>query len=60
MLTFNVPFQVYSQVGGVLRVELWDTMSEKDILINEALVQNGYALQCDEPYMSTVGALLVW
>ena len=50
---------MYSQVGGVLRVELWDTMSEKDILINEALVQNGYALQCDEPYMSTVGALLV-
>ena len=59
LLTFNLPLQVYSQVGGVLRVELWDTMSE-DVLINEVLVQKGYALQCDEPYMSTVRVLLVW
>ena len=39
-------------------MELWDTMSEDDVLINEVLVQKGYALQCDEPYMSTVGLVV--
>ena len=33
-------------------------MSEDDVLINEVLVQKGYALQCDEPYMSTVGLVV--
>ena len=60
LLTFNLLLQVYSQVGGVLRVELWDTNSPEDVLVNKLLVEKGYALKCDEPYMSTVRVLTVW
>ena len=60
LLTFNLLLQVYSQVEGVLRVELWDTNSPKDVLVNKLLVDKGYALKCDEPYMSTVRVVSIW
>lgn len=41
-------------MDGVLRVELYDTNSEHDVLVNEVLVQEGYAVKCEEPYLSRV------
>ena len=46
--------QVYSRVADRLRVELFDTNPKHDVLINEVLVQEGYAIKCDEPYASRV------
>ena len=46
--------QIYSKVNSVLRVELWNTNTELDILINRVLVDEGYAVKCDEHYQSKV------
>ena len=47
--------QVYSEVHGMLRVELWDTnMPEMDINIREFLIQKGIALACEESMQSKV------
>ena len=41
----------------MLRVELYDTHTEEDILINEVLVQEHHAMKCEEPYQSRVSEL---
>ena len=38
----------------MLRVEMYDTNSEQDVLVNEVLVQEGHAVKCEEPYLSRV------
>ena len=51
--------QVFSVVDRKVRVELFDTNGEDDVLINEVLVVEGLAERCQEPYESKVG-LLSW
>ena len=48
--------QIYSQVDGALRVELFDTNETPDLLINEVLVSEGLAVACEEPYNSRVSS----
>lgn len=42
-------------VDRKVRVELFDTNGVDDVLINEVLVDEGLAEQCEEPYESRVG-----
>lgn len=51
--------QVYSEVKGTLRVEVYDTTGASDILVNEVLVKEGYAVRCEEPYQSRVSVQYV-
>ena len=46
--------QVYSRLKNTLRVELFDTTGENDVLINQSLVAAGYAIKSSEPYASRV------
>ena len=46
--------QIYSKVNDTLRVELWNTNTENDILINKVLVDEKYAIRCEEHYQSKV------
>ena len=55
----QLTLQIYSKVNNVLRVELWNTNTEIDILINKVLVDEGYAVRCEEPYQSKVGPTIV-
>lgn len=47
-------FQIYSLVHGILRVDLYDTMTEDDIHINQVLISEGHAQFMEEPYSSKV------
>ena len=49
-------------VHVILRVDLYDTNIEFDILINEVLIDEGFAVKCEEPYQSkvTLGHLVMW
>ena len=38
----------------MLRVDLYDTNTEYDILVNEVLIEEGFAVKCEEPYQSKV------
>ena len=46
--------QIFSKVNNILRVDLYDTNTEYDILINEVLIDEGFAVKCEEPYQSKV------
>ena len=46
--------QVFSEVNGVLRVALYDTTGQDDILINRVLVEEGFAIKTPEPHQSKV------
>ena len=46
--------QIYSKVNNILRVDLYDTNTECDILINDVLIDEGFAVKCEEPYQSKV------
>ena len=41
-------------MNDILRVDLYDTNTEYDILINEVLIDEGFAVKCEEPYQSKV------
>ena len=41
-------------MNNILRVDLYDTNTECDILINDVLIDEGYAVKCEEPYQSKV------
>lgn len=46
--------QVYSNMNNTLRGDLYDTTSHRDTLINRVLVDEGFAVSCDEPAISEV------
>ena len=41
-------------MNNILRVDLYDTNTECDILINDVLIDEGFAVKCEEPYQSKV------
>ena len=41
-------------MNDILRVDPYDTNTEYDILINEVLIDKGFAVKCEEPYQSKV------
>ena len=41
-------------MNNILRVELWDTNTEQDILMNKVLIDEGFAVHCEEHYQSKV------
>ena len=49
-----VVVQIYSKVNNTLRVELWNTNTAHDVLINKVLVDEKYAVKCEEHYQSKV------
>lgn len=44
-------------MNKALRVELYDTTEKEDVLVNEVLTDEGFAVKCDEPYQSMVNCL---
>lgn len=46
--------QVYSNINNTLRGDLYDTTGNRDTLINRVLVDEGFAVCCDEPAISEV------
>ena len=49
-------------MNNILRVDLYDTNTECDILINDVLIDEGFAVKCEEPYQSkvTLRYLTLW
>ena len=54
---FDLTLQIFSKVNNILRVDLYDTNTEYDILVNEVLIDEGFAVKCEEPYQSKVTVL---